>query len=178
MKKIISIVTPTYNEELNIEKMVLEIEKIMFSLRSKYEYEHIVIDNKSTDNTIKILKNIAKKADVSIATVSRILRKKNLKNKPNEIKVLKIARELGYPYIHINQIKSKKKKIALILKMESGEFYSSLFNGIHHASLRLDLQLSLISIKDGKQPISEIIDIINDYHASIIFLPFLTQSDY
>ena len=124
------------------------------------------------------LKNIAKKAGVSIATVSRILRKKKLKNKPNEIKVLKIAREMGYPYIHINQIKSKNKKIALILKMEFGEFYPSLFNGIHHASLNSDLQLSLISIKDGKQPISEIIDIINDYHASIIFLPFLTQSDY
>ncbi len=61
MKKIISIVTPTYNEELNIEKLVFAIEKIMFSLKSKYEYEHIVIDNKSTDNTTKILKKIASK---------------------------------------------------------------------------------------------------------------------
>tara|TARA_B100000315_G_C14554587_1_gene577514 strand:- start:195 stop:1133 length:939 start_codon:yes stop_codon:yes gene_type:complete len=59
MKKIISIVTPTYNEELNIEKLIHEIGKIMFSFKSKYDYEHIIIDNKSTDNTIKILKNIA-----------------------------------------------------------------------------------------------------------------------
>ena len=33
----------------------------MKSLKSKYKYEHIVIDNKSTDNTIQILKKIAKK---------------------------------------------------------------------------------------------------------------------
>jgi len=61
MKKIISIVTPTYNEDLNIEKLIHEIKKIMDSLRSQYDYEHIVIDNKSTDNTINILKKIAKK---------------------------------------------------------------------------------------------------------------------
>ena len=59
MKKIISIVTPTYNEELNIEKLIHEIGKIMFFFKSQYDYEHIIIDNKSTDNTIKILKNIA-----------------------------------------------------------------------------------------------------------------------
>ena len=61
MKKIISIVTPTYNEDQNIEKLIIEIKKIMNSLSSKYDYEHIVIDNNSTDNTINILKIIAKK---------------------------------------------------------------------------------------------------------------------
>ena len=61
MKKFISIVTPTYNEDQNIEKLILEIKKIMNSLKSKYDYEHIVIDNNSTDNTINILKKIAKK---------------------------------------------------------------------------------------------------------------------
>jgi len=60
MKKKISIVTPTYNEDQNIEKLIFEIKKIMDSLQSKYDYEHIVIDNLSTDNTINILKKIAK----------------------------------------------------------------------------------------------------------------------
>ena len=58
MKKIISIVTPTFNEELNIERLVIEIEKVMHSYGSKYDYEHIVIDNRSNDNTIKILKKL------------------------------------------------------------------------------------------------------------------------
>ena len=61
MKKLISIVTPTYNEEPNIEKLIIETGKVMSSLKSKYDYEHIVIDNKSTDNTVKILRKIAKK---------------------------------------------------------------------------------------------------------------------
>ena len=124
------------------------------------------------------LKNISKKANVSVATVSRILRKKNLKNKSNELKVLKIAREIGYPYIQLHRNKIEKKKIALIVKMESGEFYSSLFNGLSQANLKTDLQLNLISVKDDLQPLSEIISIINDFYASIIFLPHLSQSDY
>ena len=125
------------------------------------------------------LSNIAKKANLSTATVSRILRKKNITNKPNEVKVLKIAREVGYPYIQLHKKKKKKKKIALILKMESGEFYPSLFNGIHYASSKYDLQLNLISIKnDKKNLIPEIIEIINEFYASIIFLPFLEQTDY
>ena len=122
------------------------------------------------------LKNIAKKAGVSIATVSRILRKKNLKNKPNEIKVLKIARELGYPYIQLHQIKSKKKKIALILKMEFGEFYPSLFNGIHHASLNSDLQLSLISIKDGKHAFRGICNCIGIVTSSSKTIGFIVDN--
>ena len=55
MKKI-SIVTPTYNEEENIE---LLCEKIKTEFKQlKYEYEHIIIDNNSTDNTIPILRKI------------------------------------------------------------------------------------------------------------------------
>ena len=52
----ISIVTPTYNEGENIEKLCsgikLEMEKL------NIDYEHIVIDNSSTDKTIDILKEI------------------------------------------------------------------------------------------------------------------------
>ena len=59
MKKLISVITPTYNEELNIEKLIYVVEKIMDAYNSKYDYEHIVIDNKSTDQTIDILKRIA-----------------------------------------------------------------------------------------------------------------------
>ena len=59
MSKLISIVTPTYNEEDNIEKLCLEIQKEIS--KTNYDYEHIVIDNSSTDNTIKILKDLSKK---------------------------------------------------------------------------------------------------------------------
>ena len=57
MKKLISIVTPTFNEESNIEKLCNDISIEMKNLN--YDYEHIIIDNNSTDNTINILRNIA-----------------------------------------------------------------------------------------------------------------------
>tara|TARA_B100000886_G_scaffold328855_1_gene277639 strand:+ start:19726 stop:20658 length:933 start_codon:yes stop_codon:yes gene_type:complete len=57
--KLISIVTPCFNEEENIEKLCLEVEKIFKNL--DYKYEHIVIDNKSTDKTQNILKSLAQK---------------------------------------------------------------------------------------------------------------------
>ena len=58
MSKKISIVTPTFNEELNIEKLCLDIASQMKKIN--YEYEHIVIDNLSTDSTVRILEKIAK----------------------------------------------------------------------------------------------------------------------
>jgi len=58
--KLISIVTPCYNEEENVEEIYKEIKKI-FSHLPKYKYEHIFIDNASSDSTVSILKKIAQK---------------------------------------------------------------------------------------------------------------------
>jgi len=55
----ISIVTPTYNEGENIEKLCSGIRQEMEKLN--IDYEHIVIDNSSTDKTIEILKEICSK---------------------------------------------------------------------------------------------------------------------
>ena len=57
MKKLISIVTPTFNEELNIERLCKSVSNEMSNLN--YDYEHIIIDNNSTDKTIVILRKIA-----------------------------------------------------------------------------------------------------------------------
>ena len=43
MSQLISIVTPTFNEEENIEKLCSSIKEMMGKI--KYDYEHIVIDN-------------------------------------------------------------------------------------------------------------------------------------
>ena len=59
MVKKISIVTPTFNEEENIEKLYKSISNEMEKLN--YDYEHIIIDNHSDDNTIPIIKKIAEK---------------------------------------------------------------------------------------------------------------------
>lgn len=57
MAKLISIVTPCYNEEENVEELYRRIVDVMSKL--PYDYEHIYIDNFSTDSTVKKLKEIA-----------------------------------------------------------------------------------------------------------------------
>lgn len=58
-KKIISVITPCFNEELNIEEVYRQVKEVMSEL--PYRYEHIFIDNASTDSTVSKLKTIAAK---------------------------------------------------------------------------------------------------------------------
>ena len=55
---LISVVTPCYNEEENIELLYNEVKEVFDDLRG-YDYEHIFIDNDSRDSTVSILKKIA-----------------------------------------------------------------------------------------------------------------------
>lgn len=56
-KKLISIVTPCYNEEENIEELYQRIAAVMAT--QPYDYEHICIDNCSTDGTVNKIKELA-----------------------------------------------------------------------------------------------------------------------
>jgi glycosyltransferase involved in cell wall biosynthesis len=55
---LISIVTPCYNEEENVEELHAQIAQIMSEL-PEYDYEHVYIDNASTDQTVTILRRLA-----------------------------------------------------------------------------------------------------------------------
>lgn len=57
MTQLISIVTPCFNEGENIEELYRRIARVMAGL--PYRYEHICIDNASTDNTVTKLKALA-----------------------------------------------------------------------------------------------------------------------
>ncbi len=61
MKKLISIVSSCYNEEYNVTELYEKVKAQMEKLSDKYDYEHILVDNCSTDNTAKILKELANK---------------------------------------------------------------------------------------------------------------------
>jgi glycosyltransferase involved in cell wall biosynthesis len=56
--KLISVVTPCYNEEDNVRELYRQVREVFASL-GRYRYEHIFIDNASTDKTVAILKEIA-----------------------------------------------------------------------------------------------------------------------
>ncbi len=53
-QKLISIVTPCFNEEDNVDDLCDRIKVVMESV--PYEYEHIFIDNASTDSTVQRIK--------------------------------------------------------------------------------------------------------------------------
>jgi polyisoprenyl-phosphate glycosyltransferase len=57
MRKLISIVTPCYNEQDNVEELCERIASVMATL--PYDYEHICIDNHSTDSTVSKIRVIA-----------------------------------------------------------------------------------------------------------------------
>lgn len=57
MTKLLSIVTPCYNEEGNVEELAARIAATMATL--PYDYEHIFIDNHSADSTVALVKSMA-----------------------------------------------------------------------------------------------------------------------
>lgn len=57
-KKHISVMTPCYNEEKNVRN-IYEAVKEQFAALPQYTYEHIFIDNYSTDDTRSILREMA-----------------------------------------------------------------------------------------------------------------------
>jgi glycosyltransferase involved in cell wall biosynthesis len=65
--KLISIVTPCYNEENNVRELYNKVKAVMAGL-ANYRYEHIFIDNASTDGTVAILREIAQ-ADKNLKVI-------------------------------------------------------------------------------------------------------------
>ncbi len=68
MKKL-SIITPCYNEEVNVEICAQELKKVMSESLPNYSYEHIFADNASTDSTLLKLREIALK-DKNVKVIS------------------------------------------------------------------------------------------------------------
>jgi glycosyltransferase involved in cell wall biosynthesis len=55
----LTIITPCYNEEASVLECAQEVQKIMSSKLPMVKYEHIFIDNASTDGTVNELRKIA-----------------------------------------------------------------------------------------------------------------------
>lgn len=71
-KKLISIVSPAYNEEKNISKMIGEVVRVMRSLSSRYDYEYILVDDGSCDGTWKeIIKEAKRNRKIKGVSLSR-----------------------------------------------------------------------------------------------------------
>jgi glycosyltransferase involved in cell wall biosynthesis len=58
-RKLISVVTPCFNEEDNVEACAEAVRKLFASELAGYDHEHIFCDNASTDRTEEILRRMA-----------------------------------------------------------------------------------------------------------------------
>jgi glycosyltransferase involved in cell wall biosynthesis len=58
-RKLISIVTPTFNEEDNVPECHAAVKRLFETELAGYDHEHIFCDNASTDGTVRVLKEIA-----------------------------------------------------------------------------------------------------------------------
>ncbi len=58
-RKLISIVTPCYNEELNVLEHFRQICEVIEPYRGEFDFEHIYTDNASQDKTFEILARLA-----------------------------------------------------------------------------------------------------------------------
>ena len=127
MSKLISIVTPCYNEEGNVEELSFRIKKVMGNLN--YRYEHIFIDNASADQTVDKIKKLIE-ADKKIKLIVNVRNFGHLRSPYHAIHqahgdaVILMASDLQDPPELIPELINKWEygyKTALIVKKQSME---------------------------------------------------------
>ena len=130
------------------------------------------------------LKQVANDTGLSIATVSRALRRKNRRYSVNEEKIYAAARKLGYPFIGESD-SSDKTTIALVTEIRQGEFYSSLFHGLHVATNDSKSNIVFVNVnaQNGNHdlqgnPVEYIIKLSKKYSGICLFLPGLSKKSY
>jgi LacI family transcriptional regulator len=105
------------------------------------------------------IRQIADKANVSIATVSRVLNTPDLVKKTTRDKILNIAKELGYKKndYHVTTLKLNDE-IGVVLPDVINSFFARVLEGISKKSLLLNLPINLYLTHDDKTKELEIID--------------------
>ena len=131
------------------------------------------------------LKQVADNTGLSIATVSRALRRKKRRYSVNEEKIYAAARKLGYPFIGESD-SSDKTTIAVVTEIRQGEFYSSLFHGLHLATRNSKSDIVFINVSGRvdsnynweDDPVDYIIKLSKKYSGICLFLPGLDKESY
>lgn len=144
MKKI-NIITPVYNESEVISDFHSELSKVVGSLKHRYFFEIIYILDKSTDNTLEILKNICSGSkNVKLVVLARrfghqmslvagmdkctgdavIMLDSDLEHPPRAIPQLLEKFEQGYDVVHTRRVYSKE--VPFLKRLTSKLFYQML----------------------------------------------------
>ncbi len=97
------------------------------------------------------ISDVAKRANVSISTVSRVLNRRELVNDQTCARVESAIRELGYqPNAFARGLMLRKSEIVgLVLPDLHGEFYSQIIRGANQRARQLGYNLVVSSTRDG-----------------------------
>lgn len=143
--KLISVIIPTYNEEENIE---LLLDRISTNIDTEiYKYEIIIIDNSSTDNTVKIVKKcIQRNNNIKLIVNNRnfghlrspvhgilqskgdavILLSADFQDPPEQIKKLISLWENGEKVILLKKKKSEENKFLFLIRKKFYKFLNKI----------------------------------------------------
>lgn len=108
----------------------------------------------------KTIYDIAKKADVSIATVSRVMNDSSEISEKTRQKVLSIADELGYyPHAYAQGLaRRQKNRIMILVPVISNYFFMEVLSGIQDEISNTDLELNIFNINGSGSAIYEQIE--------------------
>ena len=132
-------------------------------------------------NTLKItIRDVAKKANVSVATVSRVINNQGYVYEETRNTVMKIIDELGF---EPNQLarsltNHRSKMIGVIVPHVGTTFYGQLIEGIEQAALSYGYKTMLCNTQDNNEreidylKIFEQYNIYHIYYTDITFIPF------
>jgi glycosyltransferase involved in cell wall biosynthesis len=140
--KMISIVTPCFNEEENIEAVYTQVKQVFAGL-CDYRYEHIFIDNASSDKTVSILRDIC----ATDPNVKVILNARNfghirspyygLLESQGDASILLVADLQDPPELIIDFIRKWEEGYKVVLGIKTGSQESRVMFAIRRAYYKL-----------------------------------------
>jgi glycosyltransferase involved in cell wall biosynthesis len=156
LRKLLTVVTPCYNEEGNVREMYEAIRGLFSEPLARYDYEHIFIDNASSDKTASILRELAAKD----TRVKVILNTRNFGHvrspyyailKSSGEAVIGLAADFQDPPALIPQFVEKWEAGAkVVMAVKSGADETFLFASLRSLYYRLVTRLSSVElVKDA-----------------------------
>ncbi|MDQ0880386.1 LacI family repressor for deo operon, udp, cdd, tsx, nupC, and nupG [Peribacillus sp. V2I11] len=134
-------------------------------MKSKLLYNGINENDKIENRQVEIImkmSDVAKLANVSPATVSRVLRQPDLVSEDTKQKVLQVIEEMNYkPHMIASQFRTKETKIILVVVPDiTRPFFSEVLRGIEHTAVENGYQVILGDTENDIEREKEYIDLL------------------
>lgn len=110
----------------------------------------------------KTIYDIAKAANVSIATVSRVFNNSDSVRQETKERVLTIAHKFGYqPHVYAQGLASKKKnRIMMMVPLISNYFFTEILRGIQDCLATHDFELTIVNVNQEKNPFEQVENVL------------------